>query len=245
MLRYRVAMWFVIGLLAAVVTMILVTTNRRSRVERVDTGGGGYVYGGLSATAPSLAELVANASAIVVASYDSISELRTETITSPEPTPTGASASVFTPGPQVVAHVIGTSLVVDSIIKNDGNLVTSQEIVYETFGKIPVTQSEIDYDVIAKMPVVWPEDTEFILFLEELPGESGNYYVPWSEYGRVLTDGDVTCSDGARTVADFMVGMSKQEFIEAVEDEMNSPSPTETDFPTETPTATPNPLGTP
>ncbi len=234
--RWRSA-GIVMGLLSFVAVIMLrqSATDQNSRDE-----ASGRMEGSGVAYLPSFSELVASTSAIVLVTQSDVFSLGTIPPASSPPTPTGA---YILPPPAPLAALMGVSAVVRYVFKSDGNLSTNQTIIYETFGVVPVTQRQIAFDGSSRFPVLWPEDTEFILFVDELGGESENYYIPFGPCGRVLTAeaATVSCSDSLRTVPSYMEGMSKSAFVGAVVNEINTPGPTSTDIPTDTPTATPTP----
>ena len=109
---------------------------------------------------------------------------------------------------------------VDEVLKDNGDVEINDHVSYRIFGTLPVGSSEESDDAASKFPILWPLDTEFILFMDREEGKA-HYYIPWSECGRVLTDGEsVTCSDGDRSALGFMDGLSREDFIEAVVEEV-------------------------
>ena len=186
-------------------------------------GGGSTADYGLP---DSLAELVRDSEAIVVAEYSEISdagEITLLVIPTP-PTP-------ITPGPAVVTTtLLVTELTVESILKSDGEVTTTENITYTMGGPLPSGTAEHEDDADLDWPHVWPEDTEFIMFITRREG--GNYIVSGGWCGRILTGGsEVTCSDGDRTVMPFMSGVDRDDFISAIQTEVASPSDTETPYP--------------
>lgn len=238
----RIARWFVGGILAGLMSLTAVVALRNS-AEKQDASSresGSIVDMGASYV-PSFAELVADTSAIVIANYSSVSNLGSVMLAAPIPTPTGVYN--FLPAPQPSANMIGTSVLVKGIIKNNGDISLNQTLIYENFGTVPSAPTALAINAGSHFPIVWPSNTQFMLFLDEVDDESGHYYIPYGRCGRVLTNEEetVSCSDAARTVLDFMADMSKTDFINAVTDEMNTPSPTKTNLPTDVLTATPTP----
>ena len=180
-----------------------------------------------------LAQLVADASVIVVASHVQVSALATVVVVGPQPTSTGVVAEPTVP--IITSGVVGTQVTVETVIKNSGSISPSQSIWFHILGLVPGSTSPAVQDAESAFPKLWPQGTDFLMFLDALPGTS-DYYLPYGACGRLLLDGDTAaCSDGARTVLPFMTGLSGEEFIEAVEDEVHSPSPTWTPLPTPTP----------
>lgn len=223
MTKRSVAFWFLIGIAASSIGYIVAKdSSQPSAPHRGDANGG---------MAPeSLARLVEFTDAIVVASYQSVSSLGMITLAPPLPTPTDMLLD-YTPSPPNEIGLVSTSLTIDSIIKNDGNLTINQSVTYDSYGSVP-TETQLTIDEESSFPIVWPEDTQFILFLKAWPNASGHYYLPYGACGRVLTT--VTCSDGDRFVPAFMTGLSKNQFVSAVTDEVNTPSSTATYLPTDT-----------
>jgi hypothetical protein len=197
----------------------------------------------MSITTPdSLAKFVEASSAIVIARYVEATD---------QPTVTFATA-LPSGGPADEMPLVHTEFVVDEVLKGDGDVEVNDHVYEGSSARVPVGLSETSEDAASGYPVLWPVDTEFILFLNREEG-STVYYTPWGTCGRVLTDGEsVTCSDGDRTVLDFMTGLSREDYIEAIVEEVENPSDTPTPWPSFTPeptyplpTATPTPPPTP
>ena len=186
-----------------------------------------------SIDAESLARLVEHSSAIVVVSHKTVSDQGVLVLSTPDPTPANTIDYVAPPVDEV--ELASVRVVVDNVLKNDGSLTETQAITYTMIGRAPMNQNEIDEDADAWLPLSWPVDTEFILFLDKETGES-DYYIPYGACGRIMdgvTSG-VTCSDPDRTVLSYMTGVSWNDFIDDIEDEVDSPSNTPTPFPTMT-----------
>lgn len=177
----------------------------------------------------SLARLVETSSAIVVARYVDISETGSISMA------TAATSDL----PDLTVPLLETEVVVDEVIKDDGDIDEDDYITYGALGDIPTSSTEVALDASADFPLLWTSDTEFILFLNREAGLT-RYYIPYSACGRIVTDeSTVACSDGARTVPAFLDGVSREDLIDAISDEVNSPSSTATPFPTVTPEPTP------
>lgn len=225
--KKRTLVWITIGFVGVLMMPLLAPHRNSPSTPQI------FVGSGFTVLPESLARLVEHSSLIVVASYQDIVALGTEVLVTPDPTPTLGGVAAFTPPPLQVAGVVGTNLVVSSVIKSNGNVSPSQSIAYRVYGAIPASPTEIAIDLSAGFPHIWPVDTDFLVFLD---GESP-YYLPYGACGRILLENDISCSDGDRTVLPFMTGLSAQEFIDAVEDEVEHPSSTVTPYPF--PTITP------
>lgn len=185
-----------------------------------------------------LSELVASSSAIVVGRHIDSADLGFTELATPVATP-------MYPAPAMGVYLVGASVVVDSVLKNDGAITTTQVITYGVPGKYPIGNAALATDSVSELPVVWETDTEFILFLDT-PEGSSIYYLPYSECSRLLASStDVTCSDGSRSALGFMTGKSKAQFIAEIESEVANPAPTPTYLPTYTPFPTDTPTPTP
>ena len=183
---------------------------------------------------PNLAKLVEYSSDIVVARYNSSANGSTLTL---------ATASSQGEPPEE-APVLNTEVEVDEVLK--GDLDVDETIVYSVFGALPITSSEISADASSSFPVLWPEDTEFVLFLDKQSPEVDWYYLIAGACSRILTDqSTVSCSDGDRTVPSFMSGLSRQALIDAIVDEVEDPSSTITPRPSLTPEPTETPCSGP
>lgn len=210
--------------------------HNRQLNEPNQTGGADLT--GISVMPYSLGRLVETSSAIVVARYVEATDQVTVTLATAEP---------LSGAPDAELLVVYTEVVVDEVLKDDGDIEVNDHVAYGTFGKIPVGLSEVSQDAASSFPILWPVDTEFILFMNRETGVT-EYYIPYSECGRVVTDGEtVTCSDGNRSELEFMTELSREDFINAVVDEVENPSATATPHPTVTPepTETPTPTRTP
>ncbi len=183
----------------------------------------------------SLAEIVRDSEAIVVAEYTNlINKGEVTLVVVDTPTPPGTQNL-----PDFTMNVLLTELSVESVLKSDGSVTTTAPISYTMGGVVPVGSAAHDADADSMWPHVWPVRTEFILFVKKTAG-ANTYAVPWGECGRVLTGGtEVTCSDGDRTVLSYMEGLDRDEFISAIQTEVANPNPTETPYPW--PTHSPEP----
>jgi hypothetical protein len=163
----------------------------------------------------SVEHLVADAEAIVVARYVGASDAGNQVLTTPEPTPSPGASPPAVRLPTVVAPLVHSSMVVDQIIRNDGSLTVNDTISLQSYGRVPISATETAADAASLMPVIWPNDTEFVLFLRK--AGASKWWIPYGADGRILTSGNqVTCSDSARTVYAFMQGLDRDQFIDAV-----------------------------
>ena len=186
----------------------------------------------------NIAEMVHHSSVIVVAHYESITDLGTFLMFTPDPRePTAAPGMIGPPVPEY--DLIGTRVIVSRVLKGGDSIVATQPITYVIAGEVPESRAELRRDAASMWPDSWPASTEFVLFLDSY-SRGDEFVLPFGVCGRVLTSGtEVTCSDGDRTVLDFMSGIGRDEFIAAIEAEVADPSPTRTPYPWPTLTAEP------
>lgn len=150
-------------------------------------------------------------------------------------------APTFPTGPDLSVSQLLTRVEVTEVLKGHGIVTATMPITYGYAGEYPEGSKALGIDAASDFPQVWPPSTEFILFVSQSPQE-GVFGVGLGSCGRLLTDGaEVTCSDGDRTVLDFMSGVGRDEFIARIRAEVADPSDTETPGPTMVPESTPNP----
>jgi len=214
-LAYVAGFAFVVGMIIAGIRH---GSGGRSSMVDAETDSD-FVGSSLADMGPpaTLAMLVEDASVIVVARYVASTS--------------GVTVTLATPGsngePPEEFPTVNTEVVIDEVLKNDGDLEVSDHVVYSMAGSIPVGSTELKIDAAADFPHLWPRDTEFILFMAKEDPGSDWYYLVDGSCGRVLTgQATVSCSDGDRTVPGYMTGLSRAAYIDAVIDEIENPSPT-------------------
>jgi hypothetical protein len=173
----------------------------------------------------TLAHLVARSEAIVLGRYIEIEFVGTEVAMTPVPNSTPPDLEISLRVSHVTFHV-------DQVLKTDGVISADSDIPVRRYGKFPTSSSDIATDAASGFRMIWPEDTEFILFMDRMP--NSDYEVISDHCGWQLVDGNkVTCTNGS--VLPFFDGVDGDEAIELIEEEVGSPSPTETALPTSSP----------
>lgn len=184
-----------------------------------------YGFDAESTNPESLARLVEFSDAIVVARH----------LSSVDFGPVAISTSLPTNMPGGFVDLVVTTVSIDEVLKSDGVVTTTQPISYSHMGRLPQGAEGLDLDADSRFPFVWSANTEFVLFLFRAEG-SDRYNVVSGPCGRILTGGsEVSCSDGDRTVLDFMSGVDRDDFLDDIEAEIDNPSDTATPPPTMTP----------
>ncbi len=186
----------------------------------------GYGSGYLEEVLPeSLAELVEHSPVIVVVRHLSSVDFGPVSISTPLPS--------NVPGGFV--KLVVTNVSVEEVLRSDGVVTVTEPISYSHVGRMPLGATALAADADSDFPFVWNANTEFVLFLDKAAG-SDRYHITFGACARILTGGsEVSCSDGGRTVLDFMSGVDRDDFLDDIGAEIDNPSDTATPPPTMTP----------
>lgn len=224
-------------------------TGCRDLFHRFDANMRYHDYGDESEWIPpeNLAEMVEYADVIVIARHDSVVDLGTFLVFTPEPAELITPEAMRPPVPEF--DLVATTVTIDSVLKGGELVGAGDSITYTSVGTVPRGATEVEQDKISGFPHMWSPGTEFIFFLNRHSDDGASssfaeyYYIGESDCGRVLTGGNtVTCSDGERTRLKFMDGVDRDEFIAAIQTEVANPSDTATPYPF--PSLTPTPMDT-
>ena len=191
-----------------------------------------HEYGGMDHWMPpeSLARMVEDSPIIVIASHGSVVDLGFHSLQTPLPLELVTPGAILPPVPGW--DVAETTVTVKTVLKGHDAVAPEESISYQTAGSVPKGRAARKRDSQGPSPLMWPQGTEFILFLDQSKDDPQYHYVSYGRCGRVLTSGDtVTCSDAYRTRLIFMDDVGRDDFIAAIKAEIANPSDLPTEFP--------------